>query len=428
MKRWVSMLTVLALLVSALSTGLVAAAEEMDISLTYEVNEDNTATLTYMELSDVEPDVAYRLDVEIPDELDGYTVTGLGEDLLSAENLMVRVLDIPATVTDIADGSIDMAEYIRCTAGSAAQAYAEDNMLSYIIGDTLYDSFNDLEIAVPVSMEVTGYPSLLAWDGVGPTSLAGLSLTFTYADDSTKVWTYEGDDLFNGIYYDAIDDAQLVIEYYDDAAVLDIEYILCSTVLPVNVRLNPVASIQLLNIPDVGDYQGWKLQVTGKDGSTKVVDAKDATLILPEGPGDDIVDDYVDEGEDTDPSMVGAQLIFQDEEYGRVPATILWMDFGTIQTCVVVYMGAMHMHMDMPDWDVDGKDGVTTLDALMALYATTEQIALTDDQLVRADADGDGDVTAADALLILQRATHILEEDMMYSPEQVKDMMSGDIL
>ena len=88
----------------------------------------------------------------------------------------------------------------------------------------------------------------------------------------------------------------------------------------------------------------------------------------------------------------------------------------------------MHMHMDMPDWDVDGKDGVTTLDALMALYATTEQIALTDDQLVKADADGDGDVTAADALLILQRATHILEEDMMYSPEQVKDMMSGDIL
>ena len=69
MKRWVSMLTVLALLVSALSTGLVAAAEEMDISLTYEVNEDNTATLTYMELSDVAPDVAYRLDVEIPDEL-----------------------------------------------------------------------------------------------------------------------------------------------------------------------------------------------------------------------------------------------------------------------------------------------------------------------------------------------------------------------
>ena len=53
---------------------------------------------------------------------------------------------------------------------------------------------------------------------------------------------------------------------------------------------------------------------------------------------------------------------------------------------------------------------------------------MTDDQLVKADADGDGDVTAADALLILQRATHILEEDMMYSPEQVKDMMSGDIL
>lgn len=428
MKRWVSMLTALVLLLSVLSTGLVTAAEEMAMSIIYEVNEDNTATLTYMELLDAEPDTVYRLDVAIPDALDGYTVTGLGEDLLSAGNLMVRVLDIPATVTDIADGSIDAAEYVRCAAGSAAQAYAEDNMLPYLIGDTLYDSVDELEIPVPVSMEVTGYPRLLAWDGVGMTSLEGLALTFTYADSSTTEWTYADEGVFDGVYADEINGATLWVSYNDETSELEIEYILCSTVLPVQVRLNPVASIKLMNIPDVGDYQGWKLQVTGKDGSTKVVDAKDATLIPLEEPGDDIADDYVDEDEGADLPFVVGQLIFQDEEYGRVPATIVWMDFGTIRTCTVVYMGAMHTHMDMPDWDVDGKDGVTTLDALMVLYTTTEQITLTENQLVKADADGDGDVTAADALLILQRATHVVEEDVMYSPEQTKEMMRRDIL
>ncbi|MGI6264357.1 MAG: dockerin type I domain-containing protein, partial [Acutalibacteraceae bacterium] len=55
--------------------------------------------------------------------------------------------------------------------------------------------------------------------------------------------------------------------------------------------------------------------------------------------------------------------------------------------------------------DVDGKDGVTAADALMALQAATGKINLTADQQAAADVDGTPGVTAADALMILQYAT-----------------------
>ncbi|MGI6264694.1 MAG: GDSL-type esterase/lipase family protein [Acutalibacteraceae bacterium] len=55
--------------------------------------------------------------------------------------------------------------------------------------------------------------------------------------------------------------------------------------------------------------------------------------------------------------------------------------------------------------DVDGKDGVTAADALMALQAATGKIELTADQTLAADVDGNAGVTAADALTILQYAT-----------------------
>ncbi len=55
--------------------------------------------------------------------------------------------------------------------------------------------------------------------------------------------------------------------------------------------------------------------------------------------------------------------------------------------------------------DVDGKDGVTASDALMALQAATSKITLTDAQKQAADVDGKDGVTANDALLILQYST-----------------------
>ena len=55
--------------------------------------------------------------------------------------------------------------------------------------------------------------------------------------------------------------------------------------------------------------------------------------------------------------------------------------------------------------DVNGKDGVTAADALLALQAATQKITLEGDALQAADVDGKVGVTSADALMILQAAT-----------------------
>lgn len=56
--------------------------------------------------------------------------------------------------------------------------------------------------------------------------------------------------------------------------------------------------------------------------------------------------------------------------------------------------------------DVDGNGEVTATDALLALQAATGKITLTDIERYAADVDGKENITAADALLILQRATN----------------------
>ena len=55
--------------------------------------------------------------------------------------------------------------------------------------------------------------------------------------------------------------------------------------------------------------------------------------------------------------------------------------------------------------DVNGKDGVTAADALLALQAATDKITLEGAALKAADVDGKEGVTSSDALMILQAAT-----------------------
>ena len=55
--------------------------------------------------------------------------------------------------------------------------------------------------------------------------------------------------------------------------------------------------------------------------------------------------------------------------------------------------------------DVNGKDGVTSADALLALQAATQKITLEGSALTAADVDGVEGVTSSDALMILQAAT-----------------------
>lgn len=81
--------------------------------------------------------------------------------------------------------------------------------------------------------------------------------------------------------------------------------------------------------------------------------------------------------------------------------------------------------------DVDGADGVTAADALMALQAATGKIDLTESQKLAADVDADenGVVSANDALLILQYATKKIDkfpvEDKI-PDEPVYDRTSGN--
>ena len=74
---------------------------------------------------------------------------------------------------------------------------------------------------------------------------------------------------------------------------------------------------------------------------------------------------------------------------------------------------SMAVSADAVDYgNVDGKDGVTTADALLALQAAVGKITLTDEQKILANVDGDkeGVVSTGDALLILQYAVKKIDK------------------
>ena len=68
--------------------------------------------------------------------------------------------------------------------------------------------------------------------------------------------------------------------------------------------------------------------------------------------------------------------------------------------------------------DVDGRDGVTSADALLALQAATGKVELSAEQEEAADVDTAPGVTAADALLILQYATQKIDAFPVESSSQ----------
>lgn len=60
--------------------------------------------------------------------------------------------------------------------------------------------------------------------------------------------------------------------------------------------------------------------------------------------------------------------------------------------------------------DVDGKDGIEPVDALMALQIAAHLIEWTDEQYTAADVDCTGEVEPVDAMLILQKSAHLISE------------------
>ena len=63
-----------------------------------------------------------------------------------------------------------------------------------------------------------------------------------------------------------------------------------------------------------------------------------------------------------------------------------------------------------PYGDVDGDGNITAADALEVLKAVVGNVTLTADQEVLADVDGDGKVSSADALYILKKVVNIIDK------------------
>ena len=88
----------------------------------------------------------------------------------------------------------------------------------------------------------------------------------------------------------------------------------------------------------------------------------------------------------------------------------------------ILYMDAISVRAQ-PDFDVNGQDGTTAADALMALQAATQKIELDTAASTAADTDGNGEVTASDALMILQAATGKLTTTINFAPGEFEELL-----
>ena len=76
-------------------------------------------------------------------------------------------------------------------------------------------------------------------------------------------------------------------------------------------------------------------------------------------------------------------------------------------SCVMQAMDVYTIYREIGSGDIDGDGEVTAADALLALRAAMQISELTEEQAAEADVDGDGAVTASDALIILRQAMNI---------------------
>ena len=116
--------------------------------------------------------------------------------------------------------------------------------------------------------------------------------------------------------------------------------------------------------------------------------------------------DYTLEWSVSDPAIAELNAL------GRT-ATLTGLAPGAVTVTVTAYdnvsgetysASASVVVREFPMGDMDGDGSITANDALLILRASLGLIELTPDQRARADADGDGAITANDALIILRRS------------------------
>ena len=396
MKKFTAVFTTLVLLLSMAVAGVTVSAEEWE-DFAYSVQGD-TVTLEEF-ISD--PDAEEEINVVIPETIDGKTVTTLAATLFE-DDWMVNIVEVPATVTTIEEGALDMAWIIFCQAGSAAEAYAKEWELTYCVDGVVYDPFDGTATPLPTGMEISSAPDQTALqDGSNYFDLTGLEVTFTFADGSEDTWVYAGEE--EEFYYN---NWPLSVELNIETGTLTVTYMLDSASMDIEILPNPVAGIEVTKWPQQGSYQDWELTLTEADGSTKTVAGQDGIVI-----------DYIDT-----PEMSIATLGIEDSDYGPVVALVAWVRQEGAFATAILYMDAISVRAQ-PDFDVNGQDGTTAADALMALQAATQKIELDTAASTAADTDGNGEVTASDALMILQAATGKLTTTINFAPGEFEELL-----
>lgn len=111
--------------------------------------------------------------------------------------------------------------------------------------------------------------------------------------------------------------------------------------------------------------------------------------------------------------------ISEGKLYQDVPITLEVLDLRNyedykIEPCVT--NGKVTL-INTPYGDVNRTQDTTASDALMVLYATSLLVELDEEQKVLADVNGDGKVSAADALLILQYSAGYISNYPIFVPE-----------
>lgn len=400
MKKIIAVFTTLVLLLSMTVAGVTVSAEEWE-DFVYSVQGD-TVTLEEF-ISD--PDAEEEINVVIPETIDGKTVTTLAATLFE-DDWMVNIVEVPATVTTIEEGALDMAWIIFCQAGSAAEAYAQEWELMYCVDGVVYDPFDGTATPLPTGMEISSAPDQTALqDGSNYFDLTGLEVTFTFAGGSEDTWVYAGEEeefLYNNW--------PLSVELDMELGTLTVTYMLDSASMDIEILPNPVISIEVTRWPRQGSYQDWELTLTEEDGSTKTVAGQDGIVL-----------DYIDT-----PEMSIAALEIEDSDYGPVVAEVAWARQEGVFTEAILYMDAVAMRVS-PEYDVDGRDGTTSADALLALQAATQKIELDTAASTVADTDGNGEVTANDALVILQAATGNLTTTINFAPGEFEELLEQSL-
>ncbi len=149
-------------------------------STTFEVN--IVSKLSYQEKQDKSGLVVQGTEGEdgvvvIPDNVEGKPVTGIGEGAFKDRDDLDTV-QIPSTVTDIADDAFDGCDEvtIECTTGSAAEKYAKEHNMNYELIDKTIKS-----ISVKTNPDKVIYTK-----EDSKLDLTGGRLTLTYTDDTTS--------------------------------------------------------------------------------------------------------------------------------------------------------------------------------------------------------------------------------------------------